>query len=314
MALAPADRAVASAASAGPSAPPDRSRARHPDRIGFIERDGVRSFWEVCGEGEPAILFAPTWSIVHSRIWKAQVPYFARRHRVITLDPRGNGRSDRPSTASAYAEREMAADLLATMDATASDRAVVVSLSLGAQRTLVLAAERPERVTGLVFIGPGVPIGEGPPGRSGSFDEPPETDVGWDTYNRHFWRQDYRAFLDFFFRQCFTEPHSTKQIEDAVAWGGDTDPETLILIEESEALDESTTRRLSARIRCPTLVIQGDADAVTGPGRGFALAEAIPNARLVTIADGGHIPNARDPVVVNLLIRDFIRSIGTNEP
>jgi pimeloyl-ACP methyl ester carboxylesterase len=309
MVPAPADRA-----NAAPALASDRSRARHPDRTGFIERDGVHSFWEVYGEGEPAILFAPTWSIVHSRIWKAQVPYFARRHRVIVLDARGNGRSDRPSTASAYAERELAADLLATMDATATDRAIVVSLSLGAQRSIILAAEHPERVAGLVFLGPGVALGEGPLGRDISFDEPLASDDGWARYNRHFWRRDYRAFLEFFFAQCFSEPHSTKQIEDAVGWGSETDAETLILTSDSMELDGATTRRLCARIVCPTLVIQGDADAITGPGRGIALADTIPSARLQTIAGGGHIANARDPVLVNLLIRDFIRSIGGTEP
>jgi len=75
----------------------EQTRARYPDRTGFIERDGVRVFWEGYGEGERAILFLPTWSIVHARVWKAQIPYFARHFRVITFDGRGNGRSDRPA-------------------------------------------------------------------------------------------------------------------------------------------------------------------------------------------------------------------------
>ena len=80
------------------SAPPAReqTRARYPDREGFVERDGVRVFYEVYGDGEPTILLLPTWSIIHSRFWKAQIPYLARRFRVITFDGRGNGRSDRP--------------------------------------------------------------------------------------------------------------------------------------------------------------------------------------------------------------------------
>jgi pimeloyl-ACP methyl ester carboxylesterase len=53
-------------------------------------------------------------------------------------------------------------------------------------------------------------------------------------------------------------------------------------------------------------VIQGDEDAITGLGRGVALAEAIPGAQLELIAGGGHIPNTRDPVRVNLLIRTFV--------
>ncbi|MEA2654453.1 MAG: hypothetical protein QOI37_1680 [Chloroflexota bacterium] len=309
MVPASAERSLGMAVAASPTPGREQTRARYPDRTGFVERDGVRTFWEVYGEGEPAILFAPTWSIVHSRIWKAQVPYFARRHRVITLDPRGNGRSDRPTVGSAYAEREMAEDMLATLDATGTERAVVVCLSLGAERSLILAAEHPGRVEALVFLGPSTPLGEGLPHRAGSFDEEPESDEDWHKYNRHVWMRDYRGFLAFFFSQCFTEAHSTKQIEDAIGWATETDPETLILTQDAGSVAEAETRRLASAIRCPTLVIQGDADAVTGMGRGVGLAQAIPGARLVSVGGGGHILNAREPVLVNHLIRDFMATL-----
>ena len=76
--------------------PREQTRARYPDQTGFVERDGVRVFWEAYGTGDQTILLLPTWEIVHSRIWKGQIPYLARRFRVVTFDPRGNGRSDRP--------------------------------------------------------------------------------------------------------------------------------------------------------------------------------------------------------------------------
>ena len=81
----------------------EQSRARYPDDDGFIERDGVRVFYERYGDGEPTVLFLPTWSIIHSRGWKAQIPYFARHFRVLTFDGRGNGSSDRPIGPEAYA-------------------------------------------------------------------------------------------------------------------------------------------------------------------------------------------------------------------
>ena len=91
----------------------EQTRARYPDEQGFVERDGVRVFYEVYGEGEPTALLLPTWSIVHSRFWKFQVPYLARHCRVVTFDGRGNGRSDRPEGAEAYSIDEFAADALA---------------------------------------------------------------------------------------------------------------------------------------------------------------------------------------------------------
>ena len=197
-----------------------------PDAEGFVERGDVRVHWQRWGEGERAILFLPTWSIVHSRSWKAQLPWFSRRYRVLTFDPRGNGRSDRPSDPAAYAEAEYAADALAVLDATGTGQAAIVGHSRGAQRGLLLAADNPERVTAAIFIGPALPLSEETP--PSTFEQELDSDEGWARYNAHSWRRDYPGFLEFFFANVFTEPHSTKQIEDFLNWALPLDPETLI--------------------------------------------------------------------------------------
>jgi pimeloyl-ACP methyl ester carboxylesterase/predicted glycosyltransferase len=283
---------------------PEQTRARYPDASGYVERDGVNLYYEVYGSGEPTVFLLPTWSIIHSRHWKMQIPYLARHCRVLTFDGRGNGRSDRPP--SGYAEQEFAADALAVMDASETERAVLVSLSLGAQRALLLAAEHPERIGGAIFIAPSVPFGEPAPNRTlYSWDEELDTDEGWAKYNRYVWLRDYPGFLQFFFSQMFTESHSTKPIEDCVGWGLETTVETLIATELTEELDEDTVRDLCRRLRCRVLVIQGAEDAITGPGRGIALAEET-GGELVLLEGSGHGPHARDPVKVNLLLREFI--------
>jgi pimeloyl-ACP methyl ester carboxylesterase/predicted glycosyltransferase len=283
----------------------EQSRARYPDESGFVERDGCKLYYEVYGAGEQTVFLLPTWSIVHSRHWKMQIPYLARHCRVLTFDGRGNGRSDRP--ADGYDERTFAADALAVMDATGTERAALVSLSLGAQRGLILAAEHPERVEAAVFIGPAAPFGSPVKGRDmiGFWDVELDTDEGWAKFNRFYWLRDYRGFLEFFFAQMFPEPHSTKLIEDCVAWGLETDPETLVATQLGEGLDEVEGRALCARVRCPVLVIQGTEDAITGRERGEALADAI-GGRLVLLEGSGHGPHARDPVKVNVLLRDFL--------
>jgi pimeloyl-ACP methyl ester carboxylesterase len=289
-------------------------RACYPDQEGYVERDGVRIFYEVFGTGEPTVLLLPAWSIIHSRFWKAQVPYLARHCRVITLDGRGNGRSSQPDNSAAYDNEEFVADALAVLDATATQRAVLVSLSMGAQWALLLASEHADRVIGAAFIGPSVP--SAPPHANRvihSFDDVLDTDEGWAKYNRHYWLKDYRGFLEFFFAQCFTEPHSTKQIEDCVGWGLETTPEVLIAIEDTPArraihlagIDELHVRELAGRVRCPVLVIHGDEDAISPHARGAALAK-VTGGRLVTLEGSGHIPLARDPVKVNLLLREFV--------
>src|SRR4051794_24241838 len=111
-------------------------RAREPDTDGYVERDGVKVGYEVFGSGSPTLLLLPTWTIIHSRFWKLQVPYLADHFRVVTFDRPGNGRADRPADPTAHAVNAVADHALAVMDATGTDRAVLVSLSLGAQEAL----------------------------------------------------------------------------------------------------------------------------------------------------------------------------------
>src|SRR3974377_1235752 len=117
--------------------------AREPDHQGTVDRDGVRVGYSVYGAGEPTIVLLTSWAITHAQQWKGQVPYLARHFRVITVQGRGTGRPDRPRTEEAYADREYVDDLVAAMDATGVDRAVLVGASLGARHALQLAAWYP---------------------------------------------------------------------------------------------------------------------------------------------------------------------------
>jgi len=286
-------------------------RAQQPDREGFVERDGVRIFYEVFGDGAPTLLLLPTWSIVHSRIWKMQVPYLARHYRVVSFDGRGNGRSDRPVGAEHYTATEFAEDAVAVLDATSTDRAVVVSLSMGGTRSLRLAHDHPDRVAGQVLICPTTPFSPFLVERAQylvRFEEALDTDEGWAKDNAAFWRRDYQGFLQFFFEQAFPEPHSTKPIEDAVGWGLETTAETLIDTRNGGGQDLiADPRELVEEVREPCLVIQGTDDRIVGGGSGAALADALGDAaQLVELEGAGHCPQVRDPVKLNLLIREFV--------
>jgi pimeloyl-ACP methyl ester carboxylesterase len=291
----------------------EQSRARRPGTTGYVSRDGVRIHYEVYGDAGPTVLFVPPWSLVHSRVWKLQVPYLARRFRVVVFDPRGNGKSDRPVDRAAYAETEYAADTLAVMDASGTDEAVVVTLSIGAQRSLLLAAEHPDRVRGVVFLGPTLPLAPAHPHRHFLFDEVLPTDDGWAKYNAHYWRRDYQGFVEFFIGQCAPEPHSTKLVEDGVGWGLEVDAETLIETNLAADLDEAAVRELAGRVRCPVLVIHGDQDAISPGAAGRELAIAT-GGELVVVEGGGHLLHARDPVKVNLLLRDFVERANATRP
>ncbi len=284
----------------------EQTRARYPDAEGYVDRDGVRIFWERYGEGDRTVLLLPTWSIVHSRSWKLQIPYLARHCRVVTFDGRGNGRSDRPTGAEANSTDEFAADALAVLDATGTERAMLAGLSCAALWGTILAAHHPERVDGIVYICPAVALAPGFPERDLPFDELLGTDEGWAKYNSHYWKRDYPGFLEFFFAKCLNEPHSTKQIDDCIAWALETTPETLADTTRGIAVPRAEDfRAMCERVRCPVLVIHGDRDQVRPLAQGEALAETTGGA-LVTLEGAGHIPTAREPVKVNLLLREFV--------
>jgi pimeloyl-ACP methyl ester carboxylesterase/predicted glycosyltransferase len=280
-------------------------RAADPDETGYVERDGVRLYWERYGDGDRTIVLLPTWSIVHSRVWKMQLAYLARHARVITFDGRGNGKSDRPDTTEAYAATEFAADTLAVMDATGTDKAVIVGLSAGTRWATLLAAEHPERVAGMVAIGAAISLDEDPARTIASFTKPLDSYTDWQKFHRSYWLENYADFLEFFFHQVFTEPHSTKPIEDCVSWGLETTPETLALTFIGGQVPPAENRRLAEKVSCPVLVIHGDEDAVCPHDNGVALAQTT-GGTLVTLEGGGHCPHVRDPVKVNLLLRDFV--------
>ncbi|MGB7589190.1 MAG: alpha/beta fold hydrolase [Solirubrobacterales bacterium] len=304
----------------------EQTRARYPDEQGYIERDGVRVFYEVYGSGEPTILLCPTWTLVHSRVWKMQIPYLARHYRVVVFDPRGNGKSDRPPTVEAYAESEFARDALDVLDATGTERAIVVGLSRGTQRALLLAAEHPERVLGLVLIGPWFPAGRSlgsvryrimsHPWARSTFTRRPITTRSWAKFNAVHFRRDFRDFVEWFAAIATSEPHTTKGFDDVVEWGLQTDPDTLALTVLADAATPVTRRdqlALARRVQCPVLVISGTRDKVTSHADARVLAKAT-GGELMAIEGGNHVPEARHPVAVNLAIRELADPSPRRDP
>ena len=284
-------------------------RAREPDHEGTVERDGVRVGYSVFGEGDPTILLLTSWAIVHAEQWKAQVPFLARRFRVITVEGRGNGRADRPTTTAAYSDREYVDDAIAVLDATGVDRAVLVGLSLGGRHALQAAAWYPGRAAGVVAIGAALPWLLPP-----DFNEPTGSYEGWGKANRDYWLADYPGWVEFFMSQVFSEPHSTKQLEDGVGWGLETTAETLLLtVPAGGAVTAADAEALCAQVRCPVLIVHGDRDGIVPYETGVMLARWT-GGQLVTIHGGGHAPTLRDPVQVNLLIRDFAESLSPGTP
>jgi pimeloyl-ACP methyl ester carboxylesterase/predicted glycosyltransferase len=282
-----------------------------PSETGAVSRAGVRIAYQVYeNPGRPTILLMPTWSIIPSRFWRLQLPYLARHYRVVTFDGRGSGESDRPAGALSYLDSEYAADAVAVLDATGTERAVLVGLSSGATWAVHVAARHPDRVAGVVAIGPSCGLGITQAGRERyAWDARLDTTEGWAKYNRHYWLEGgYDDFVDFFMASMFPEPHSTKQIEDCVAWAHEITPETLADTTAGrlgcDGVVPQPLEELCPLVRCPVLVIHGTDDRIRPHTVGARLAE-LTGGSLVLLEDSGHAPLARSPVEVNLLVKEF---------
>ncbi|MET0428623.1 MAG: alpha/beta fold hydrolase [Microvirga sp.] len=283
-------------------------RAKLPASDGIVERDGVKVFYEIHGDGPETMVFLPPWSIVHSRVYKAQVPYFSERYRCITFDGRGNGRSDRPDDAAAYTLDQYVNDALAVMDATEAGASIIVGLSFGGMLACILAAHHPDRVRAAIIAGTGASIGPGYPYMSPQhFASTPLRFEGWNKYNRDYWLSHYPDFTEHFVRNIFSDPHSTKQIEDGIRWASQTTGQVLAKTVEARAIPPAfdVSEAMYGRIRCPLLIIHGEDDRIQPYARARSVAAAT-GGELVALAGVGHNPLGRFPAKCNSLIASFL--------
>ena len=183
-------------------------RAREPDEQGYVDRDGIKIGYETFAFNEhairqrdgqpPTVVFAPVDSIVHSRAWKAQVPYLAQHYRVVTIDPRGNGRSDRPTDPAAYDDLAFVDDTIAVMDHLGVGSAVLVGICLSAWHALLVASLHADRVLGVAAVAPWIKDHTPPLSHrleaAQHFDEELESYDGWYKTNRHFWRDHWPEY------------------------------------------------------------------------------------------------------------------------
>jgi pimeloyl-ACP methyl ester carboxylesterase/predicted glycosyltransferase len=215
-------------------------------------------------------------------------------------------RRDRCEDPRCYRPAEFARDCLAVMDASGTERAVMVSLSTGAQYQLALARIAPERVAGAVFIGPMFPYTPSPVSVQTSslfpflFQLPTPLHLWWGRFNAGHWREDYHLFPEWFFSRCFPERRSTKAIEDTVGWALETGPETLIAT--------PTHGKLAQNLDCPVLVVSGKLDKITPPRDARALAR-LAGGKLEVVEEAGHFLHARKPVRANSALRDFSEDV-----
>ena len=114
-----------------------------------LSKDGTSISYEIHGSGEPALVFVHGWSC-DARYWRAQLPYFFKKHRVVTLDLAGHGHSG--TTRSQYTMTSFGEDVRAVTEATGSRSVILIGHSMGGSVIAESARLMPNRVIGLIGI------------------------------------------------------------------------------------------------------------------------------------------------------------------
>jgi pimeloyl-ACP methyl ester carboxylesterase len=114
-----------------------------------LSRDGTPISYEVHGTGEPTLVFVHGWSC-DARYWREQVPYFSKKHRVVTVDLAGHGHSGMGRER--YTMASFGEDVKAVTETVGSQTVILVGHSMGGSVIAEAARLMPERVIGLVGV------------------------------------------------------------------------------------------------------------------------------------------------------------------
>jgi len=114
-----------------------------------VMRDGVKLAFEDRGAGKPAFIFVHGTACDRS-FFAPQAEHFAPRHRVVSVDLRGHGESDKPH--GAYPVAAYAEDIAYMIEQLGLGKAVAVGHSMGGVSVLQLAATHPDCVAAIVMV------------------------------------------------------------------------------------------------------------------------------------------------------------------
>jgi pimeloyl-ACP methyl ester carboxylesterase len=255
----------------------------------FAHNGTLRIAYESQGGGPPLVL-------VHAnpfdhRLWLYQVAHYAESHKIVNVDLRGYGLSDKPE--SPFSLRDMADDVLAATSTEGIGRAVFMGASVGANIALLIGLDNPERTAGLVLVG----------GGASSSPRFPERVAGYQSgdvagYQLEHLRQlvapaFFESELGAWLVRLFNEraPHlsgaSIAQIFRALM-----------------AFD--VTDRLPS-LQPPTLIVNGDLDMALPNSR--EVAEKVPGARHVILPGTGHACCLEDPTAFAAAVTPFLNEL-----
>ena len=253
-----------------------------PSASGFFDSDGVKIHYETYGEG-PAIVLVHGFAASISLNWVGPgwIDTLRPLRRVVALDCRGHGLSDKPHDPAAYNGHKMERDVLNLMDHVGIEKADLFGYSMGSFIALGLLAHHRQRFRSIVL------------GGAGNVLEGLLPDTGR-AIAKALAADDASAVTDpagFAFR-LFAQADPGNDLKALAACAGNPAP----------PIDAAAF----ADVGVPVLIVKGANDEITGDVR--ATAEVIPGAELIMIPDTDHltvVPDQRfKDEVLNFLSRE----------
>ena len=252
--------------------------------MNYVMRDGVRLAYAEAGEGPRSMLLVHGMQCNHTHMLE-QLRHFSRTHRVVAVDLRGHGESDKPH--STYSNREFNDDLIVLCDTLGLKRPVAMGHSFGGSNLLHLAAEHPDFLGGLVILDSGIRTLANKVGELGITVELTQEQRRKFLGDRLFGRDDPPALKDRILDEMLAVPdHVAANMR-----------ETVLGFDGGGA---------AAKCRIPALFLLAD--------RPFTDAETLsrlgPNWRVGQVVGAGHFIQMIAPQQVNAMVERFLEVAG----
>jgi 3-oxoadipate enol-lactonase len=257
----------------------------------------VAIYAEVAGEGPELVLVHE--GICDSRMWDEQWERYAREFRVLRLDLRGFGRT--PLEPGPFSN---ARDLVEVLEQHGFESAALLGVSLGGRVALELAVARPDLVSALVLVAPGL----------SGHDWSRGLQAAWGEEEAALEAGDLAEAVEVSLRTWVDGPRREPEdvdpaVRERVAEMQLRAYELQVPVGEA-AEEELLVPDLAARlseVQAPTLILVGDEDVPDMQSIAERLQRKIPGARLARIADTAHVPSMERPQEFDGLVLPFLR-------